>query len=102
MSTATILNTGSAITDLDNATASNRKLTMSWTGGLRAFVWIGNQSDAALGVRSDTTAALGGVIVPAGASVKLGPFAASQNVYLYGTGSGSAYYAFEAVFSEGP
>jgi hypothetical protein len=42
------------------------------------------------------------VIVPAGAAVKLGPFQASANVYLYGTGTGSAYYAFEAVFSEGP
>jgi hypothetical protein len=102
MSTTTTLNTGAAIADLDNATAATRKLAMTWTGGLRAFVWVSNQSDAALGVRSDTTAALGGVIVPAGAAVKLGPFQASANVYLYGTGTGSAYYAFEAVFSEGP
>jgi hypothetical protein len=102
MSTTLTFQTGLAIADLDNATAANRKLTMTWTGGLRAFVTISNQSDDVVSLRSDTTAAAGGVVLPAGTVMRFGPYAASQNLYLYGLGAGSAYYAFDAVFSEVP
>ena len=102
MSTTVTFLTGSSVADLDNGTPANRKLTMSWTGGRCAFVTISNQSDAAVYLRSDTTAAAGGVVIPAGEGWHNGPFLPTQDLYLYGTGTGSAFYAFTPVFSEGP
>ena len=102
MSTTVTFLTGAAIADLDNGTPANRKLAMSWTGGRCAFVTISNQSDAAVSLRSDTTAPAGGVVIPAGGVWRDGPFLPTQNLYLYGTGTGSAFYAFTPVFSEAP
>ena len=102
MSTTVNFLTGSAITDLNNGTPANRKLAMVWTGGRCAFVTISNRSDEVVSLRSDTTTAEGGIVIPAGGLWREGPFLPTQNLYLYETGTGSAHYAFTPVFSEVP
>jgi hypothetical protein len=91
---------GGSITDLDNATASNRALDTDFA--LRfGYVLIHNASDAVAYLVTADDALVSGRGIPAGATATFGPYASGTDLWLYGTGSGDAYYSFDLVVSEG-
>jgi hypothetical protein len=91
---------GGSISDLDDATAGNRKLDTAFA--LRfGQIMIANNSDAAAYLVTADDAVTSGRMIPAGATATFGPSARGVDLWLYGTGSGDAYYSFDLVVTEG-
>lgn len=105
--TALSLTISQTIADLDSATASLRKISLAnWPTTMpTALVSVHNASDAPVFLCPASTETVSGCSVPAGVSAPFGPFAREPDgdaLWLYGTGTGSAYVSFLKVDNEGP
>lgn len=103
--TALSLTLSQTIPDLDSATASARKVSLTnWpTTTPTALVCVHNASDAPVFLCPASTETVSGCSVPAGVSAPFGPFSRedADALWLYGLGTGSAYVSFLEVISEG-
>jgi hypothetical protein len=103
--TSLSLSISQTIADLDSVTASARKVSLTnWPTTLpTAFVSIHNASDAPVFLCPADTETVSGCSVPAGVSAPFGPFErdTANALWLYGTGTGSAYITIVEVRSEG-
>ena len=94
--------TGGSVTDLDSVTAADRKLDTStaWNKGF-GLVIVHNASDAVAYLVTEDDATTGGRGIPASSTAVFGPYPRGLDLWLYGSGSGSAHYDFDLVASEG-
>lgn len=93
---------GGEISDLDSVTPADRLLDTAWDSRFRTGYLIAhNASDATAYVVTADDELASGRGIPAGATIVLGPYGRSTELWAYGTGAGSLYYSFDLVFSEG-